>query len=111
MRYFSRLKILFNFPLFDPRSLCQKRKDYVPHHGLEKTLIRQLGSRKSCKDDENEDACSKNKNNYKIPKEVEDQFNHQIINELFASHTYLSLATFFARTEVSLFGFSGNRLR
>lgn len=43
---------------------------------------------------------------FKYPTEIELEINKQIQSELNASHTYLSMASFFSKTEISKFGFS-----
>lgn len=43
---------------------------------------------------------------FKYPSEIESEINQQIQCELNASHIYLSMASFFSKTEISKFGFS-----
>lgn len=43
---------------------------------------------------------------FKYPEAIELEINNQIQRELNASHIYLSMASFFAKTEISKFGFS-----
>lgn len=43
---------------------------------------------------------------FKYPTEIELEINKQIQSELTASHLYLSMASFFSKTDISKFGFS-----
>lgn len=47
---------------------------------------------------------------YEYGPEIQTQMNKQIMNELFASHSYLSMATYFARNNIALGGCSGRKI-
>lgn len=64
-----------------------------------------IPSRYYCTDDADHDAENINRYNYALATEI--QINKQIGNELHASHTYLSMATYFARTDIGLIGTAG----